>query len=1646
MGAKTLFPKVLNRRYEPLRRLGAGAMGEVVAARDHLLERDVAVKLLKPDRKPSEGRLREEFALLASLDHPGVVRVHEVGMADQVLYLTADLLEGERLDAFLKRSPPPLVVDRVLHDLLATLAWLHHENVIHADLKPANILLLPGAEGPWPVLIDFGLSHAAGYPIGPLGGTPFYMAPELLRRGQQRPTPRSDLFALGRCFEKYFTPNPDAPGAVLVSALMADEPEDRPDGAHAALDMLRGVRSTARRLGGRGVHALWGRRVTDVVQQVKATPGTHGVQLPTEEDASAFLRAVKAALEIAGYRTLEIPDDGGQPLGVWNRVLACLGVTMEPMEVTDARPAPADQRELLEARAVQVIEGFRGVSTPPVVLVANPERRSEPFRHILARCIEAGVFERLVWVAGPVGAPQTSGSPVVVHEVKPPTKHEVKLFLKAHAVDSKPPDSIRDMLAARAQAGATALRSLLEVWVQAGVLIHGSSEGWSWQLDVDPRVVDAPGLDPLWARLWKHLPKDCRRIVAHLVALGGQAHRDQLQALSTAKVDLRSVLERLAVEGWTTAGASGVVLLHEGPRQRFDTGLLRLASLRKAERRRYVAMLEPLAVQLTVGAKAALATHLQVLGEGKRASEAWRGVALELERQLDTAGAGRAALASAQAAVGVKGASASLLREALSDADRALRLLEAAGDSERLETVLTVARNLGKRLNTAHDALRVALLDVRVSVHLGQIDDAGQRMEVVDDCAKALDAVDSDSLETFGFDRELMAGIVSNYQGNREQAALHLEKAAAIADATGDLHALGRVANNLGNIHLVGGRYREAEQAYERSIDAKRQSGDLRGQEVAELNRSLALRELGQLVDAYEMALHARELAERVGDVRGAAMGTLTLAQLSVDMGAPTNASQDVFRLEKMTIHSELVRVNASVVRARHRLACGEPEKALEIATKAGAIAENASIASLVREAHAVAFLARMRGSAGYASSDVDTLRRFYDEALNEGHARQQPLLGGCLANALVHQGQWDEARVLVETVASGLDAPIRPGLEPVIGLLQSAGRIVGMESVQERLKHVEDETVKHRIAAQHRLGARDEQSGEHSALQVDEYSVATALGIRTRVAPGQQLDRMLQPSEDVMEPTINSAVHSTLVVLDALGYEHMGDPVLWTKAIGDALGATTSTLFVLTETGPTCLTSHGATDGGERLRDLCTTVQSNGQPFAARGSDGTLETLGVLLTSGPKAPASGVLFLTWSEGKSDTTDAMVSSLEIVSALAAIVLDRARSTDQVEALNVLIKELEGRLVHEQSEHREEVSSLRDSLYYSRTEAELRHSYDHIVHQSDKMRRVLRTFDKVTDSDVTVLVRGESGVGKELLARALHYNGPRRGASFVAENCGAIPGELFESVFFGHVRGAFTGAGTARRGLVEAARGGTLFLDEVGELRPEHQVKLLRVLQERRFRPVGGDRELEADFRLIAATNRDLEGMVKSGEFREDLYYRLSVVAVHVPPLRERVEDIMPIAMALLDSHTERSGQSVTLSPDAAQALMRYDWPGNVRELENEMMRASVLAEGKLVKPRHLSAKTIRRGSGAALAPSAGTTMGWDGEASLEDVVARVERSVIEQALRAHRGKKAPVARVLGISRPGLDAKIRRHEIDVQALKKSPLLVAGLTTS
>jgi len=253
----------------------------------------------------------------------------------------------------------------------------------------------------------------------------------------------------------------------------------------------------------------------------------------------------------------------------------------------------------------------------------------------------------------------------------------------------------------------------------------------------------------------------------------------------------------------------------------------------------------------------------------------------------------------------------------------------------------------------------------------------------------------------------------------------------------------------------------------------------------------------------------------------------------------------------------------------------------------------------------------------------------------------------------------------------------------------------------------------------------------------------------------------------------------------------------------------------------------------------------------------------------------------------------------------------------------------------------------------RLNAEINIEHD-MVGGSPRMRYVFDFVGKVAPSASTVLIRGESGTGKELVARAIHRNSPRASRPFVAINCGALTEALLESELFGHEKGAFTGAVVQKKGKLEVAAGGSVFLDELGELAPALQTKLLRVVQEREFERVGGIRPIKADIRLIAATNRDLEEAVRSGTFRRDLYYRVNVVSIVLPPLRERREDILPLANHLVRKHAQNSARRVTgISEEARPCLVNYDWPGNVRELENAMERAVVLGSTELILPEDL---------------------------------------------------------------------------------------------
>jgi Nif-specific regulatory protein len=333
-----------------------------------------------------------------------------------------------------------------------------------------------------------------------------------------------------------------------------------------------------------------------------------------------------------------------------------------------------------------------------------------------------------------------------------------------------------------------------------------------------------------------------------------------------------------------------------------------------------------------------------------------------------------------------------------------------------------------------------------------------------------------------------------------------------------------------------------------------------------------------------------------------------------------------------------------------------------------------------------------------------------------------------------------------------------------------------------------------------------------------------------------------------------------------------------------------------------------------------------------------------------------------------------------------------------------------RLVQENSQLREE---LRE-----------RYELSNIVGNSGPMRRVYEQVAQVVGTGATVMILGESGTGKELIAHALHHHSPRAGKPFVRVNCAALPETLVETELFGHERGAFTGAQARRKGKFEHADGGTLFLDEIGELSPSTQAKLLRVLQGREFERLGGNETVRVDVRLLTATNKDLERALAEGTFREDLYYRLNMFTIHVPPLRERRSDVLLLAEHFVEKYTRVHQRTIRrISTPAIDMLMAYHWPGNVRELENTIERAVLVADGDVIHGHHLS-PTLQT------AEASGTVV----SRSLGEAVEVFESNLIQDALKSTRGNRAKAARLLATTERILSYKVRRYGIDPRRFK------------
>lgn len=331
----------------------------------------------------------------------------------------------------------------------------------------------------------------------------------------------------------------------------------------------------------------------------------------------------------------------------------------------------------------------------------------------------------------------------------------------------------------------------------------------------------------------------------------------------------------------------------------------------------------------------------------------------------------------------------------------------------------------------------------------------------------------------------------------------------------------------------------------------------------------------------------------------------------------------------------------------------------------------------------------------------------------------------------------------------------------------------------------------------------------------------------------------------------------------------------------------------------------------------------------------------------------------------------------------------------------------------------EVERMKAEVLRLRTELETTYSFAGMVGASPQMQRVYALIKQAAESEITVLIRGESGTGKELVAKSFHFNSARKTGPFLAINCAAIPEALIESELFGHERGAFTGATRQKIGAFERAAGGTILLDEIGDMQPALQAKLLRVLQEREISRVGGTVTIPVDIRVIAATNKDLEHAVRAGAFREDLFYRLAAFPVAIPPLRERREDIFPLAKHFLEKHAERSAKTISgISTAALRLLLQYDWPGNVRELENAIEHAVVLETTDVLQASNLP-------------PQFSPVVQSDLASSRVLPLAEVERRALIRALEASDNKIAEAARALGIDRATLYRKLKKYDLSTK---------------
>jgi transcriptional regulator with GAF, ATPase, and Fis domain len=1652
-------------RYAVGERLGQGASGETFAAVDTADGAACVAKIFTAGLA-ARGAAINELEGLRALAHASVVRVRDAGrVPDGRLFLVTERVSGPSIDSIASISDETArrtALQRAARDLADALAHLHARGIVHGDVCPANVRLAGDGRA---VLIDFGLAGAPLPGDGAARGTLGYAAPEALTGVRSAAV---DLFALGATlFEAWSGAPPFGRGLPAVQRMLT-EPAPALSSVRSGLgegwDRLL-ARLLASDPGGRPASA---RELLREVIRLSAgadTPAEIDLGVPYPEGdplAGLFVgrRAERAALRAA----LERLADGAAPVstlalvgapGAGRRTL--FDVAARDLAVAGAAgTAPLIQlwRGGLDGLATWLASpgpggaGVAAAAAPP----SDPQRAAEMRWAAMAEALETRAATRplcvwldeapdatafAAWAAG--AAP--SGRVLLVVPVREAiarpfaegivlerlTAADVEALL-AGAGDIAVPAGVAGALADRAQGNAAV------VGVLARRLLGDVRAGRGTEISTGAGA----DLDRLLEDGYRALPDDTRALVLAL-ALGAEA------------------CDAGAIAGLANAGPAAGGGRAAGWLEPAVDGALRLPSV--AHRRAALAAAEPaLRARIATRALATLgegddplrADALAAVGRPVEAAEVLRRAAAHAARadgaparaallyeradalapdRLD--GAERLALVTGLGLLGRYDDAAGALakaravaadgatRAACAERDAWLRtrrgdtegargalergLAEDAGDPSataelraRLGRLLVTSGRFREALATVEPlfadgsaaapsaAVRAVSLEAALLAHayLGEPARAREVLAALEqsDAAGAGGAMGDGR-------RAYLGALLAQLAGREGDALAGYRRAYDLASRDGDVHTLGAVALNLGALLAGQGVYGEALAASERAVRELGRLGAAAELATALVNGANILVQVGDLAAARRALTRARGLAEERKLTLALAAATFVDGDLALRAGEPATAAATYRKAaDAFTDAGQPHRAASALCAAAEAAAsAGRGDEGRRLLAQADALrpADDGD----AERGRARAALALADGAAEPAAAEIDRLARQVRADERRPLAFRLAVLAARLAERAGDTNKLTDSRRLARTIMEE------------IRMATPEHHRAGLERDPDALWVMGSDTTRSGDGA---VSAR--------ALAA-EGRLRRLLRINKRLNSELRLPRLLEMIVDtVIELT--DAERGFLLLEDEPGQ-------LEVKVARNIDQRTLETAeFELSRS-----IARQAAAGGEPI----VTIDAAGDArFREALSVSDLHLRSVLAVPlAIKGRVAGTIYVDHRLRKGAFDQDDVRLVLDFAEQAAIALENARLLAELRRRERQVEALNRRLEVELAARREELSGIKQELRDNREALAVRYDYRNIIGRTPRMLDLFRLLDRITDTTLPVVIQGESGTGKELVARAIHSNGPRRDQPFVGENCAAIPETLLESTLFGYVRGAFTGAERDTRGLFEVADGGTLFLDEVGEMSPGMQGKLLRVLQQGELRRVGSERTLKVDVRILAATNRDLARMVEEGKFRRDLFFRLNVAQISLPPLRERRDDIPLMVERFLAKLATAAGRPAPkpLDPAALARLVAHRWPGNVRELENEITRADALS-GDRIGVADLSPAVAAAGDPGAVVPDDPDSL------LLKPRVERLERSLLREALGRAANNQTKAAEILGLSRFGLQKKLKRYNFSV----------------